>query len=195
MKRIFLTLATVIATALPAAAEKLSLGAISTYFSNLKLAQAPFTQVSGDGYVTTGQLWINRPGKMRFNYDGPNASYVVATLGAVYIVDGKSNQPPEVYPLKRTPLSFLLSKDVDFAQANAVIGHETDGVMTIVTTHAPDKPDLGQLELHFSANPTALSKWVVISETGERTTVILGPLIYGQAQSRELYVEPRRRRN
>ena len=97
-----------IVLALPASAEKLSLNAISKYLNGLKTAQGEFTQINDDGTISTGQILIKRPGKMRFEYNPPESTLVVAGANTVVVVDKKSNQPPETYPLPRTPLSIIL---------------------------------------------------------------------------------------
>ncbi|NRB33639.1 MAG: outer membrane lipoprotein carrier protein LolA [Rhodobacteraceae bacterium] len=195
MTRFLMTCALLMTAATQAQAQKLSLSEISQYFAALRLAEARFTQVTDDGYMSTGQLWISRPGKMRFDYDPPEDAFVVATQGAVFIVDGRSNVGPETYPLKRTPLNLLLARNVDLSQAGMVVGHSFDGTATIVTAQDPKNPELGQIEMHFTSEPVSLRKWVTTDGSGQRTTVILGPLIEGKRQSPELYREPRASRN
>jgi len=191
MRRFSLALAAASLLPLPALADKLSLRELSDYFAQLKLAEASFTQVTDDGYLSTGQLWINRPGKMRFDYDPPEEAFVVATQGAVFIVDGRSNHEPTTYPLNRTPLSLLLARDVDLTQAGMVVGHDYDGTATIITARDPKNPDLGQIEMHFTGDPVSLRKWVTTDGSGQQTTIILGPLIEGKRQSFDLYRAPR----
>jgi outer membrane lipoprotein-sorting protein len=180
-----------LATTLPAtAAEKLSLAAISAYLNGLKTAQATFTQIAEDGTLDTGMLWLNRPGRMRFEYDPPNGATVVARAGAVVISDPRSNQPPETYPLNRTPLSIILARRVDLGRANMVVGHAFDGTATIVTAQDPENPEYGRIELSFTDDPVALRKWVVTDSGGGQTTVILGALEAGGAQPDGLYINP-----
>lgn len=176
MKRFALAL--MLTTAAPAAwaAEQLSLSEISTYLNGLTTAQAPFTQISDDGSLATGQLYLHRPGRARFEYDPPNGGTVIAGGGAVVIVDPKSNQPPETYPLKRTPLSLILARQVNLGQANMVVGHGFDGTATIVRAQDPENPEYGSLEMMFTDEPVELRKWVIHDGAGGRTTVILGDL-------------------
>ena len=84
-----------LALALPAQAEKISLNAISGYLNKLTTAEAEFTQVNADGSIGTGKLFIKRPGRVRFEYAKPDRSLVMASAGNVAIFDNKSNQPPE----------------------------------------------------------------------------------------------------
>ncbi len=176
MKQIAFALAFVLAAPAAWAAEKLPLSQISNYLNGLKSVQTSFTQVNDDGSLSTGKLWLQRPGKMRFEYDPPNDAVVLANAGTVMIFDPKSNQPPEQYPLKRTPLSLVLARNVNLAQANMVVGHSFDGTATVVTAQDPKNPDTGRIELMFTSDPIELRKWVVHDNAGGQTTVLLGPL-------------------
>lgn len=161
------------------AAEKLSLEEVSRYFNALGTAQGPFTQINDDGSLSTGKLFIKRPGKMRFEYDPPEAGLVIAANNAVMVQDPRSNQPPEVYELSRTPLSIILARQVDLGRARMVTGHSFDGTATIITAQDPDRPEYGTIQMKFTANPVQLRQWIVNDESGTRTTVILGALQTG----------------
>lgn len=179
----------------PAAmAEKLPLNAISAYLNGLQTAEATFTQINDDGTVSTGTVYIKRPGRMRFEYDPPASELVVASANAVYIADSKSNQPPETYPLRRTPLSLILDRNVNLARANMVTGHSYDGTATVVTAQDPENPEYGNIQMKFTGNPVELRQWVVNDSGGGSTTVVLGELKTGGNLSNRLFDEPRRNR-
>lgn len=179
MKKIAFALALTLCAPAAWAAERLSLNDISGYFNAMTTAKASFTQINDDGSLSTGKLYIHRPGRMRFEYDPPDTGTVVAGAGSVAIFDSKSNQPPETYPLKRTPLSVILARRVDLNRANMVVGHGFDGTTTVVNTQDPENPDYGNLELMFTGEPVELRKWVVHDNAGGKTTVILGALETG----------------
>ncbi len=157
-----------------AAADKLSLNALSRYLNSLTSVKSAFTQINDDGTISTGTLYIKRPGRVRFEYDPPEAALVMAGGGQVAIFDSKSNQPPEQYPLKRTPLNLILKRNVNLAQANMVVGHSYDGTATSVVAQDPEHPDYGNIRLVFSGPPIELRQWVITSGDGSQTTVILG---------------------
>lgn len=163
-------------TAVPAAAEKLSLGQISQYLNTVQSAKSPFTQINGDGTISTGTLYIKRPGKMRFEYNPPEQALVLAWSGAVYIFDKKVGGQPETYPLSKTPLSIILARDVNLGQAGMVTGHSYDGTATTVTAQDPGHPEYGSIQMKFTENPVELRQWVVRDGNGSTTTVVLGGL-------------------
>ena len=107
--------------------------------------------------------------------------------GTVQIFDPKSNQPPEQYPLKRTPLSLILARDVSLGQADMVVGHDFDGISTVVAAQDPKNPERGRIELMFTSDPVELRKWVIYDNTGSQTTVLLGPLIEGELLDQSVF--------
>jgi outer membrane lipoprotein-sorting protein len=163
----------------PALAEKVALGTISDYLNGLTTVEADFTQVNSDGSISTGKIFIKRPGRVRFEYAPPDRSLVIAGGQQVAIFDAKSNQPPEQYPLKRTPLNLILAANIDLGRAKMVVGHTEDGTSTRVRAQDPENPEYGSIELVFTADPVELRQWVIIDDLGAETTVILGEMKKG----------------
>lgn len=179
--------AIVVATALPAAADKVSLNAISRYLNGLSTAKSAFTQINDDGSISTGTIFIKRPGRVRFEYDPPNKALVLASGGAVVIFDPKTNEPPESYPLDRTPLSIILARNVNLSRAEMVTGHAYDGTSTTVTAQDPEHPEYGNIQLKFTGQPVELRQWVINDDAGSRTTVILGELVKGGSMNDSIF--------
>lgn len=197
MKMVRFTFAALVAvaTAAPAFAEKLSLNALSTYLNGLKTAEAAFVQTSDDGSVQTGRLFIQRPGKMRFEYAPPQKALVLASNNAVAIFDDRANGAPETYPLRRTPLSLILARNVDLGAANMVVGHSFDGTHTVVTAQDPKSPESGQIQLKFSDSPVSLQEWVILDAYGSQTTVRLDDVTTDMSFPRSLFDIDTERRN
>ena len=177
LRRTFLASGIALAATPVLAEEKLTLDAISRYIMKITRAKCDFAQINDDGTLSTGTLYIWRPGRMRFEYDAPEDLLVMAGGGQVAIFDGKSNiSGAERYPLRRTPLNLILERDIDLGSRDMVIGHEFDGTATIVTAQDPERPEYGHLQLKFTGNPVELRQWVVFDGQGARTTVVLGQL-------------------
>ena len=166
----------VICLSLPAVAE-VSLDQLSAYLNSLTTAQADFVQVNADGSKAHGQITIQRPGRARFEYAAPDKNLVIASGGMVAIFDAKSNQPPEQYPLARTPLNLILARDVNLSTAKMVVGHGEVGGTTHVVAQDPKHPDYGTIELIFSEAPVALKQWIISDDIGNQTSVTLGDLV------------------
>lgn len=164
----------VLLSASAALAEKLPLPEISAYLNDLKTLKAEFVQLNEDGTTSTGLLYLRRPGKMRFEYNAPDEGLVLVEANTVAIFDKKSNQRAETYPLRRTPLSIILARNVDLSRAKMVTAHDYDGTATIVTAQDPERPEIGNIQLKFTGNPVQLRQWVTQDSSGGQTTVILG---------------------
>ncbi|WP_120499362.1 outer membrane lipoprotein carrier protein LolA [Roseovarius sp. EL26] len=193
MKTIRLILAaglTTVALAAPAMAERLSLDEISKYLNSFKSASGEFTQINDDGTISTGQIYIKRPGRVRFEYNPPEKTLVVADGSTVGIVDPKSNTGPEGYPLNQTPLKIILARKVDFSRARMVTGHKSDGKTTTVRAQDPDHPEYGSIDLVFTGSPVELRQWVINDGSGSQTTVILGDLTKNVQLANDKFVIP-----
>ncbi len=162
-----------------ASAQQLSLAQISGYLNQLQTAQGGFTQINADGTISTGQIYIKRPGRIRFEYNAPSESLVMAGGGQLAIFDARSNTGPERYPLNQTPLSIILQDNVDLTRTNMVTNVVSDGTTTTVTAQDPDNPNYGSIQMVFTANPIELRQWIVTDDLGTETTVILNDLISG----------------
>jgi outer membrane lipoprotein-sorting protein len=179
--------------ALPAQAQQLSLSQISGYLNSFSTATGEFTQINDDGTISTGRIFIKRPGRVRFEYDPPERTLVVADGDTVGIVDPKSNTDPEAYPLHRTPLKIILARNVDLTRESMVTGHASDGKTTTVRAQDPKHPEYGNIELVFTGDPVELRQWVINDDAGNRTTVVLGDLTTGMRLANKQFEIPNRR--
>jgi len=166
------------ALASPVAAEKISLNEISSYFNAMTTAEAQFSQITDTGETSTGRLFIRRPGRIRFEYDPPEATLVVVGGGQVAVFDPKSRDEPLRFPLRHSPLNLILEREVDLAQRDMVVAHFEVESQTAVTLQDPENPDYGFIQLIFNDNPVQLHQWVVQDNSGGQTHIILLPLIH-----------------
>lgn len=163
----------------PPAQARIGVSALSQYLNGFSTARAAFTQLNPDGTISTGDLLIRRPGRVRFDYDPPNDGLVIAGGGQVAVFDPVSNTPPEQYPLSRTPLNLILADRVDFGRSGMVVAHGGDDTQTSITLQDPQNPQAGRIELVFTPDPVTLRQWVITDDAGQQTTVILGDMATG----------------
>ncbi|MGI3166506.1 LolA family protein [Pseudooceanicola sp. 200-1SW] len=179
LTRLLAPVALILATALPVLADPIPLRDLSAYMNDMTTARAKFTQVNADGTISTGRLFILRPGRMRFEYDPPNNALVMAGGNAVAVFDPKSNGGPETYSLNMTPLKLILDDRIDLSRDNMVTDYREEGPSTVVRAQDPENPEYGHIELIFTGDPVELRQWVITDEAGSQTTVILGELETG----------------
>ncbi|MEM9788753.1 MAG: outer membrane lipoprotein carrier protein LolA, partial [Pseudomonadota bacterium] len=121
-----------------ASAQQLSLAQISQYLNQLQTAQGGFTQINQDGTLSTGQIFIKRPGRIRFEYNPPNDALVLAGGGQLAVFDPRSNVGPDRFPLNQTPLGIILEENVDLTRARMVTNTPSDGTTKTITAQDPD---------------------------------------------------------
>lgn len=187
MKKLIMILFAVFAAA-PALAERVSLPNLSAYLNTITTATTTFSQINSDGSKSSGTLYINKPGRARFEYDAPNDDAIVmAGGGQVAVFDGRASGAPEQYPLRRTPLNLILARDVDLTKTRMVVAHGEQGNRTLVQAQDPEHPEYGSIMLYFDNSPLRLAEWVITAESGEKTRVILQPFQTGMTLSPFLF--------
>jgi outer membrane lipoprotein-sorting protein len=152
--------------------DKADIARIETYLNSLTSLKARFTQVASDGGVTQGTAWLQRPGRMRFQYDPPAPFVLMASHGQLIFHDASLGQTSNI-PLGRTPLGILLADRVEFAGAVTVTGmqHLPGQIqLTLVRTASPGD---GSLTLIFADPPLTLRQWTVVDAQRRETHVTL----------------------
>lgn len=176
-----------LAAALPAAAQSVNVTAINSYLTGLRSGQGTFRQTNPNGSVQTGRFYLQKPGRIRFEYDTPEGAMVIADGAWVGVFDPKSNRNPTRYPLDKTPLSLLLRDRLSLAEPGLVLGATRDADGTEVTVVDPRAPQEGRMVMSFSDDPIALRSWTITTKTGARTRVDLQSLGPAAALDRSLF--------
>ena len=151
--------------------QKVLAGKVSTYLSTLQNVSGNFVQVGPDGSRTTGDFFIQKPGKVRFEYDAPSPIAVVAD-GSSLAVRDRRLATQDIYPLSQTPLRFLLSDRVDLMNDTNLVGVAGDDMFISVTIE--EKQALigtSRLMLMIGAKDNQLKQWTVTDPQGYDTTV------------------------
>lgn len=145
---------------------------IETYLNNLKTAQARFVQTSHDGSQVTGSFYLDRPGKLRFDYDAPIEDYVVADGFFIYFYDSELGEATNA-PIGQTMADFILREDISL-EGDITVGHlKRGGGYLQATLYQTADPDGGTLMLAFSEAPFELKKWRIIDAQGLITEIEL----------------------
>lgn len=178
-RRFFITAlcaAPLVATGGTAFAQNAVVEAINVYLSNLTTVTAPFTQESADGSIVSGTFYLQKPGKMRFEYAPPSPALIIADGDILAVFDKKSTRGPQRYPQSSTPLSLLSRNNIDVTQSRFVRLIETRGGRIHVTLYDPEKPENGTMRLIFTQDPVELVEWVIVEKSGLESVVRLGQL-------------------
>jgi len=151
--------------------QKAQAAKVSAYLSSLQTLAGNFVQVGPDGTKTKGDFYIQKPGKVRFEYDPPNPIDIVAD-GSTLVVRDRKLATQDIYPLSQTPLRYLLSDRIDLMKDTNVVNVTTDDVFISVTIE--EKQALvgtSRLMLMIGAKDGQLKQWTVTDPQGYDTTV------------------------
>lgn len=146
-------------------------GKVSGYLSSMQTLAGNFIQVGPDGSRTTGDFYIQKPGKVRFEYLPPSPIDVVAD-GTSVIVRDRKLATQDVYPLSQTPLRYLLNDRIDLLKDTNVVNISSDD--TYVTITIEEKQAMvgtSRLMMMVGAKDFQLKQWTVTDPQGYDTTV------------------------
>jgi outer membrane lipoprotein-sorting protein len=151
--------------------QKAQAAKVSSYLSSLQQLSGNFVQVGPDGSKTKGDFYIQKPGKVRFEYDPPTPIAIIADGSSLAVRDRKL-ATQDIYPLSQTPLRFLLSDRIDLLKDTNVVSVTADDVFISVTIE--EKQALigtSRLMLMVGAKDGQLKQWTVTDPQGYDTTV------------------------
>jgi outer membrane lipoprotein-sorting protein len=151
--------------------QKAQAARVSAYLSSLQTLIGNFVQVGPDGSKTKGDFYIQKPGKLRFEYDDPSPISVIADGSSVAVRDRKL-ATQDIYPLSQTPLRYLLSDRIDLMKDTNVVSVTADDVFISVTIE--EKQALigtSRFMLMIGAKDGLLKQWTVTDPQGYDTTV------------------------
>jgi outer membrane lipoprotein-sorting protein len=130
-----------------------------------------FVQVGPDGGRTEGTFYIQKPGKVRFEYNPPSPIDIIADGSSVVVRDRKL-ATQDLYPLSQTPLRYLLADRIDLLRDTDVVKVTADDIfVSVVIEEKQVMIGTHRLMIMFSAKDLALRQWTVTDPQGYDTTV------------------------
>jgi len=143
------------------------------YLTAVQTLVGNFVQVGPDGSRTDGRFYLQKPGRIRFEYNPPSPIELIADGSSVVVRDRKL-ATQDVYPLSQTPLRFLLAERIDLLKDTSVVGAYADD--TFVTVVIEEKQTFGgthRVMMMFGARDNQLRQWTITDPQGYDTTVAL----------------------
>jgi outer membrane lipoprotein-sorting protein len=153
--------------------QKAQAAKVSNYLSSLQTLVGNFVQVGPDGTKTRGDFYIQKPGKVRFEYDPPTPIEIIAD-GSALVVRDRNLTTQDVYPLSQTPLRYLLSDRIDLLKDTNVVNVSSDDLFVSVTIEERQALiGTSRLMLMIGAKDGQLKQWTVTDPQGYDTTVAI----------------------
>ncbi len=158
---------------------------IADHFSTVQTMSGEFVQFGPRGEQTGGKFYIQRPGKIRFNYDKPSATTVVSD-GKSVVVENVKMKTADLYPLSKTPLKLLLEDRIDLSDGKVQSVKEEDDLTTI---QLADKSVFGSARITMMFDPKSyeLRQWTITDAQGKDTTVMIFNVKQGVSLDQKLF--------
>ena len=170
-------------------AEKASpemIARIENYLANITTLKADFVQISSDGGAAEGTLYMERPGKMRFEYNPP-AQILLVSTGHDFIYYDKEINAPTYFDIDETPAGIILAKDISLTDKVRIVNFQRTAETIRVKLVRKSDPGAGSVTLVFAEKPMQLRQWIVTDPTGIETTVTLFNTEEGVSLDPELF--------
>ena len=155
------------------ASQRALIDRVNVYLMSIQMLTGDFVQVGSDGRRVEGKLYLQKPGRIRFEYNPPSPIELVADGSSVVVRDRKL-MTQDLYPLSQTPLRFLLADRIDLLKETNVISVSADD--TFLSLLIEEKQTIGgthKVLLMFNAKDTQLKQWTITDPQGFDTTVAL----------------------
>ncbi|MCO5090522.1 outer membrane lipoprotein carrier protein LolA [Bosea sp. (in: a-proteobacteria)] len=157
----------------PPATQEEAIERLNAYLNSFTTLQGNFIQHAANGKRLEGRIYIQRPGKMRFEYEPPATTEVIADGTSVAVRD-KRLATQDIYAIGQTPLKFLLRERMDLTREGTLKGASIDG--DLLSVRLEDRTTLGgtsKITLKFDLVANELRQWVVVDPQGYETSISL----------------------
>lgn len=153
---------------------------INAYFNGITNLQGSFEQVDPNDKRSTGRFYVQRPGKIRFDYAPPSALRIVAD-GHSLAIEDSDLKTVEKYPIKSTPFRLLLTDSVDLGRDARIVGVESQEGTLAIALEDKTGDAAGRIKLSFNTGPElALKEWLITDAQGLTTKVTVTDVVSGR---------------
>ena len=162
----------------PASAElsdrdKADVARVEAYLNGLTTVKSRFIQIDNRGRVKEGWLYIERPDKMRMEYDPPFNMLAIA-------FNGRLNYHDPTVPITSfinislTPMADLVRKNIKLngAKLRVTRVERWPGSLRLTLSQKSD-PNGRKVVITFADNPLELRQWSIWTKYGEKNRITL----------------------
>ncbi len=160
---------------------------INSYFNNITNLQGSFEQVDSTDKRTTGRFYVQRPGKIRFDYAPPSGLRIIAD-GKYLAIEDSDLKTVEKYPIQSTPFRLLLAELVDLDRDARIIGVEAQEGTLSVSLEDKSNDAAGGIRLIFaSGSELQLKEWLITDAQGLTTRVSVNDVVSGRKVAADFF--------
>ena len=157
----------------PGQAQASVIADVERYLNRIDTLEARFSQIAPNGGLATGKVYIQRPGRLRFDYDPPSRIRLIAPGDWRLIFYDASIKQVNVIPIRQTPLGILLEREISLDGDVEVVDVQRAGEEVGITLIREGAADQGSVTLVFGEQPLSLRRWSVVDPQGLVTHVLL----------------------
>lgn len=139
---------------------------VEDYLNGLTTMQGRFVQSSSNGSYAEGDIYVERPSRMRFEYDPPVPLLIIADGNALALYDKELKEVSQV-PTWETPLWFLFKSKIEIADTLKLTAlTHGGGSITMTLQERQAQGNLSSVTLTFTETPIELKRWEVVDSQG-----------------------------
>ena len=159
---------------------------VEAYLNSIKTFAAKFTQVDPKGIVSTGTFYLERPGRLRFDYNPPTPLLLVCDGFWLVLYDRQLKQANR-WPVSETPLGLLVADKIRLSGKVKVTEIQRKPGTLRLTVIDTEKPGQGSLTLTFQTPDLELRNWRVVDAQGGETNVTFTDVRQGVTLKPDLF--------
>ena len=138
---------------------------LEAYLNDLSTVKSRFVQISTRGNFAEGDLYLSRPGRIRFEYDPPHPVLLISD-GHSFLYYDREMKNATFIPMEDSPLWFLIQERVSLTDEIDIVSMIEEDATITVTLRGESMEDVGEVTLVFSDQPIELRKWIVTDAEG-----------------------------
>ncbi len=144
---------------------------VNNYLTSLQTLIGDFVQIGPDGTRTVGKFYIQKPGRVLFEYEPPSPIEVVSDGTSVAVRD-RNLRTQDNYMLSQTPLKYLLAEQIDLTRDTNLVGFAQDSSLISLTIEERSLlAGTHRMVLMFNTKDLQLRQWTITDPQGYETTV------------------------
>ena len=160
---------------------------INAYFNSITNLQGSFDQVDANNKRTSGRFYVQRPGKIRFDYAPPSGLRIIAD-GSFLAIEDSDLKTVEKYPIESTPFRLLLADSVDLGRDAQIVGVESQEGTLAISLEDKKGEAAGSIKLFFEAgSELVLRQWLITDAQGLTTSVTINDVVEGRKVAADFF--------
>jgi len=159
---------------------------LNAYFNNMTNLEGTFLQTDADDKRKKGRFYIERPGKLRFDYSLPSRQKIISD-GKYLALEDHDLNTTDRYPIESTPFRLLLTKDVNLLRDARIYSLDMGQDIVVITLEDKQSDGNGQIRMFFEWPQVKLKEWIISDPQGLNTRIQVADLELNKTVKPEVF--------